>query len=403
MTVPAAAVATSDSSSATPLENDVGAMFGDFGSFVGEESPESGTTSAAGTTPAEPVTETVTEPSAATEPAGATATPPPSDGSTPAAAEPLPVEDDPFKDTTPATYVVDGKSIPVEDIRVFKEGGAVIRPEALPNILSKLASRDTLEAKERWTSQQYQTLEKVVEWTDPSNNKTFTGPEAAIEMRVGNASLYAENKLLVDTLLDPDKLFQILTTEQVADGKGGLVERVIINPSALAQLQRENLLQQRELSSTIRDHYKGVLSAKPAEAPIDYAAEAPKLVALFAQAQNLDASVLTQADRTLLAKQLPFHVRDGKASVEWQELVKDRITDRQAQKEQNKGLVTATEKATKEGQARMLQAARGVKSTKAPVSTPPVKPTQPEDNRAASEGELFDAVLRSGSRALRSR
>jgi hypothetical protein len=377
-------------------------MFGDYSSSD-VETPESESTSAAGTTPAEPATETETEPSASTEPAGTTTTPSPSDGTTPDAAPAVVAEDDPFKDTTPATYVVDGKSIPVEDIRVFKEGGAVIRPEALPNILSKLASRDTLEAKERQTSQQYQTLEKVVEWTDPSNNKTFTGPEAAIEMRVGNASLYAENKLLVDTLLDPDRLFQILTTEQVADGKGGVVERVIINPQALAQLQRENSLQQRELSATIRDHYKGVLSAKPADQPIDYQAEGPKLVALFAQANSLDASVLTQNDKTLLSKQLPFHVKDGKASVEWQELVRDRIQDRLAQKAQTQSVVASTTTAVKEGQARMLQAARGVKPTRAPVTTPPAKTTEPTEERAASEGELFDAITRAGSRALRQR
>lgn len=387
--------------SATPLESDLGEMFGDFSG--GGESPEPDA-SAAGTTPAEPAEGTESESVDGTDKT-------PSDGPTPGAAT-ADAEGDPFKDTTPATYVVNGQSIPVEDIRVFPQGGAVIRPEALPNVLSKLAERETLSERVRTRDAEYNTLAKVSEWTDQSSGKTYTGPEAAIEMRIGNASLYAENQLLVETLTNPEKLFAILATEQVPDGKGGLMERIVVNPTALANMQREIALTSRELTATLRDHYKGVIAAtsKPAASPINYETAAPELIGLIAQGEKLDASVLTSADRAMLAKQLPYHTKDGKASLEWQELVKERIQLRTEQKASSRTLVDSTAKATKEGLANMAAAARGVKP--AAKAATPAKPKAPapapeaeaeaEAERMADEGALFNAMIRSGSNAMRS-
>lgn len=391
----AAPVAPAAESSATPLEADLGEMFGDFSG--GGEPPEP-VASAAGSTPAEPAKGTEPESADGTDKT-------PSDGPTPDAAT-ADAEGDPFKDTTPATFVVNGQSIPVEDIRVFPQGGAVIRPEALPNVLSKLAERETLSERVRTRDAEYNTLAKVSEWTDQSSGKTYTGPEAAIEMRVGNAALYAENQLLVETLTDPVKLFAILATEQVPDGKGGLTERIVVNPTALANMQREMALTSRELSASIRDHYKGVMaeSSKAQPAPVNFEQAAPELIKLVAQGEKLDASVLTPADRTMLAKQLPYHTKDGKASIEWQELVKERIQLRTEQKASSRTLVDSTAKATKEGLANMAAAARGVKQ--APKAATPVKQKAPapqvqQAERMADEGELFDMMVRSGSSAMR--
>ena len=377
------------------LSSEVGQMLGEYGPS-GASEPEPSTPSD-GPTPdaAEPDSETAPELDGET--AGAELA---SEGTPPDAQAAL-VEDDPFKDTTPATYMVNGKAVPVEDIRVFKEGGAVIRPESLPNILSKLAERDTLSEKYRASDANYQTLAKVSEWTDP-DGKQYSGPEAAIEMRIGNAGLFAENKLLVEHLTDPDKLFALLATEQVPDGKGGLRERVVVNPDALRNLQRENALQQRELSATIRDHYKSVMAQAVSAPPIDFAQAAPGLIAQVAAGSNLDASVLTAQDTSILAKHLPFHTRNGQASVEWQELVKDRIQDRLAQRTSTTKVVDATTKAVKEGQARMLAAARGVKPAQArPAPTRPAAAPSPQVERSANEGDLFDAMLRSSASAMR--
>lgn len=350
-----------------------------------------------GTTPdaAEPTAEPAAEPDGEAD-----AAPGPSDGSTPVAAETA-VEEDPFSDTTAASYMLNGKPVAVEDIRVFKEGGAVIRPESLPNILSKLAERDTLQSKFQTRDTEYQTLSKVTEWHDEQNDKTFTGPEAAIELRIRATELLAENQLLVDHLTDPDKLFSILATEQVPDGKGGMRERVILNPAALASLQTQNELRNLKASQAVRAHYKGILdTASKAETPVDYATAAPALITQVAQASNLDASVLTPADRSILAKHLPFHARNGLASLEWQELVKERIQERLAAKTSGRTIVDTTTKAVKDGQARMLAAARGVKPSVARATPKPVVPT-PAQVRADNEGDMFDAMLSSSASAMR--
>jgi hypothetical protein len=384
-------------SSATPFESDIGEMFGDFTDSGGAPDPEAEadeTTSSEPADGAEPGAEREPAPTTGDESAAAR------DGTTPAA-QTEPPDDDPFKDTTPASYVVDGKTIPVEDIRVFKEGGAVIRPESLPNILSKLAERDTLSTEARTVKQQYDTLAKVSEWTG-ADNQTVTGPQAAIERIVAHAAVLSENQLLIEHLTDPDKLYALLTTEQVPDGNGGMRERVIISPSAIKYLQTENENRQWKATQAIRDHFGKVVSesSKPVAAPIDYAAQAPQLVAQLATQSQLDASVLTPADQAMLARQLPAHVRDGLVSVEWQDLVKERIQERTTQKASTQRLVTTTQDATKKGLANMAAAARGVKP--ATTKAPPVKPVTPQSERLQNEGDLYDQMERSAAIALRS-
>jgi hypothetical protein len=380
------------------LGDDIGRMLGDY---VPDdvESPEPDTTSAAGTTPAEPATGTETETPAADGAAGDAAAPDASDGTTPdtptaSAAD----ETDPFADTTPATFTVNGQSVTNEGIRVFKEGGAVIRPDALPDVLQKLSERESLQARNHSQSLEYQTLAKATEWVDQSSGKTYTGPEAAIEMRIGNASLFAENQLLVQAITDPEILARCLTTAKGADG----VERVVFSPDAIEDLKREVSLQQRELASKLREYYKGVMAeaAKPAPAPIDYPKATDSLITALAADAKLDASVLTPGDRTLLAKQLPFHIKDGLASVEWQELVKDRIQERVAHKTNAAQIASTTADATKKGLANMAAAARGVKPNQRPVA--PVAPPKPVDDRAKNESDIFDSMLFSSAAALRS-
>lgn len=399
MTTPAVATSSAAESSAPSLAESVGELFGDF--TGGGETPDP-TESAAGTTPAEPAAEageTASEPVASGDGTDASA----SEGTTPDAQAPV-VEDDPFKDTQPASYMLNGTPVPVEDIRVFKEGGAVIRPESLPNVLSKLAERDTLSERVRTRDAEYNALAKATEWTG-SDNQTITGPQAAVERIVAHAAAVSENDLIVSEVLKCPDLHAagFLTTELRPDGKGGQYEAVIFRPDALARLQTQNELRQLKATQAIRDHYGKLIAsaAQPSAPPVDYAAAAPGLIADLAKASNLDASVLTAGDRSILAKQLPFHTRDGKVSLEWQELVKDRIADRAASKASSQKLVTTTTDAVKKGQAAMAAAARGVKQTPAKTPAAPLRQPSPQAERSQNEGEAFDALLSSGAAAMR--
>lgn len=383
---------------AETFTNEVNEFFGDVAP-AGE--PDEATPSDGSTPDAAPPTDAVDD---ATTVEGADGTKTPSEETTSAAA-PVAVEDDPFKDTEAASYVLNGKAIPVEDIRVFKEGGAVIRPESLPNILSKLAERDTLSEKLQTRDRDYQTLSKVSEWKDDASGKTYAGPEAVVELRVRATELFAENQLMVSEILQSEDLHAagFLTTKRIPDStvEGGFREAVVFRPDAIARLQEKNELRNLKASSAVRAHYTGILdSAAKVAPPVDFTAAAPDLIQKVATASSLDASVLTASDKSILAKHLPFHTRNGLASLEWQDLVKDRIQDRLSQKSSTAKVVDTTTKAVKEGQARMLAAARGVKPVVAkPV---PVKAPTQATERAQNQGDAWDALESASARALRS-
>lgn len=377
-------------------------MFGDA-PVAPEPAPAGGSPepepSAAGPTPAGPAPGTETDAADPAAPAGAASADAPSEGTPPDAAVPPVEADDPWKDSTAATYYVAGKPVTSEDIRVFGEGGAVIRPESLPNVLAKLAERDTLSERARTRDAEYQTLAKATEWTDQSSGKTFTGPDAAIELRIGNAALFAENQLLVEHLTDSDKLQSLLAIEQVPDGKGGLRDRVVLNPDALERLQLRAQVRSRELRDHIRSHFGSVLT-RAATPPPDTAVEAPRLVQAVAVDAKLDAAVLTPNDRALLAEQLPYHITNGRVSVAWQKLATHLMQDRAQAKTAMQSVSSVATKAAKDGQARMLQAARGVR----PVAQPPKQVTRaptPQQEREATDGALFDMMESAQARALR--
>lgn len=384
-------------------------MFGDVAvSSGGDEAPDAETPSEETTSDAAPAEGDPGSETAAPD-ADAEGDAKPSEGTPPDAAtdasETGAGEDDPFKDTTAATYVVNGQSIPVEDIRVFKEGGAVIRPEALPNVLSKLAQRDTLERKEREASQQLTTLAEATKWTD-AEGKEYTGPDAAIEMRIGNAALFAENALLLREVVGSEDLQPLLTTKQVMGEDGKPREVVVFRPEAIDRLRRESSLQHREIAAKTREHYRKLLEGTATAAAIDFAVEAPKLIQAVATAAKLDASVLTPEDKALLAEHLPEHITDGLASVKWQKLATRMMQDRAAQKASTTKLVTTTTKAAKDAAARMAAAARGVKpkpgvnrATSTTTASP--KPATPQQEREANDGALFDSILTAGADAMR--
>ena len=389
------AAGSSDSSSTTStFAEELGEFFGDY-STVGE-SPESDD-SAAGSTPAEHATDSATEPKT---PDAATAKTPESEGTTPDAPT-TPVEEDYLKDTTPATYVVNGQSRSIDDIRVFKEGGAVIPHENLPNVLAKLADRDQLESKYQARDRDYTTLAKVTEWTGP-DNQTITGPEAAIQNRIANASLFAENALMLPVFTSED-LQPFITVKVSYDAQGNKVEKVVFRPDFVQSLSEKAKFQRDQIEFETKRHYAGVMAeaSKPQAQPINFDTEAPRLITAIATDAKLDASVLTAADKALLAKQLPANIQNGLASIAWQELVKDRIQLRTEQKASTQKLVQTTTDATKTGLANMAAAARGVKQRPTTPSAP-AKPISPAVLRQQTQGDAYDQMERAAAKAVRS-
>lgn len=381
-------------SSAPSLSDYLAEQFGDMGPEPGE-SPEP-SSSAAGSTPAEP--ETGTAESGATETAEGAGEAEP--GSTPADAAATPDDTDPFADTAPATITVHGRPIPIEDIRVFKEGGAVIRPDRLDGILAKLAERETLSEKARATDAQLAAFTKASEWTD--GDKTYTGPDAIAESRIANATLATELQAWEGLMLNPNGIdIAQLETRMVSDGKGGQVERLFLSDAALKGMSREVQLTRREMAGAIREHFKTLVaeSSKPAPAPVDFASEVTPLVGQLATQHGLDAKTLTALDREILADLLPGATKDGKVSAAWQNRAVALMKERAASRQTTTQIASSAQTAAQKNAARLAAAARGGK----PAKSAPVRPAKVVDERQDEQANAFMTSLNAGASALRSR
>jgi hypothetical protein len=183
-------------------------------------------------------------------------------------------------------------------------------------------------------------------------------------------------------------------------------EVVIFRPEAVEDMRREAALQRREITAQIKDHYKTALQSAVTAPPVDFNSAAPTLISMIASEQSLDASALKPIDRELLAELLQTQLQrspDGRqlASVAWQKRASAMIRARMEEKSSQAKVVDTTTKAVKEGQARMLAAARGVKP--AQVARPTSKPVvpSPQAARIEAEGDAFDALLSSGASAMR--
>lgn len=389
---------TAGSASAPSLEQFAADMFGDLPEPG--ETPEPESTSAAGEPPAEPAIGTEDD---ATAPEGQEGTDAAErEGDAPSdAAEPAPdaaaPEVDPFADTAPLTYVVDGQTRTSDDIRVFKEGGAVIRPEALPNIQKRLSERDHLFEQNREHYKTQQSFEAVTRWvtTDAEGKEQIvTGPQAAVEMRVANASLLAENTAIVKAITDP----AWLKANLVLDG-----DTLRINPASLEHLVTQIELQEMKAGQAIRDHFAKQLTdlSKPAPEPTDYTAAAPQLIADVAKARNLDASVLSPESKQFLAEQLADFTKDGKVGIGWQKLVAREIAQATSQKQALASTAKSTKTAKQINDARLAAAGRGVKPT--PKAVTPMKRQPVQDERAKNEADAFELMERSQAAAMRRR
>lgn len=379
---PVGTAAPAESGSGSTLDAEVGALFGDY-----VETPASPESSDTGTTPATPPADAA--PSGETAPALDSDTAAASDGTTPDAPTDA---DDPWKDTTPAQYFVGGQPVLSEDIRVFKEGGAAIRPEALPNILSQLAERATLSTRVKQQEQDSKSLAPLTEWTplDAEGKPTgepLTGLKGLEAFHVDHAVAQAELSVFRDLLSDPAKLVGLL----IKDG-----DQVVFDPSAVRQWNAELKAATTEARYATRDKIGARISeaSRPEAQPVDYAAEAPNIIRAAAGA---DLDKLTPDDVKLLSGQLRFYHRQGTSKIDgaFGELVQDRI----AQRKQLATVTQTVSDATRDGQARMLAAARGVKPATKPATTTP-RPN-PVAERVENESNLYEQMERAGAAAMR--
>lgn len=226
-------------------------------------------------------------------------------------------------------------------------------PEDKVSVIEQLAVRADLVERELLNLKAFQSsFERQASWTvtgADGTEQTVTGPQGLEAMRVA----YGQQGAALSTLssvFKPDangnypRLSALLTVETVPDGRGGQIERIVPSPTALNQLLTESELAEIRAEQQARQQMGTLSKPEPAAPqPVNYAAEAPKLIDAVAKAAKLDASVLSPKQRELLTRTLQAHVQGSQVSMDWQESVRDMIEQRM----ESKKAAEAAEKAGK--------------------------------------------------------
>lgn len=369
--------------SSVSLEDFAGEQFGDFN---GSETPEASDTSSAAAPPAEHAPDGS---ESTTGPEGTAAAEHPSTPSADAApvapdAGAPPVADDPFKDAKPATYMVDGQERTYDGIKVLGEDGAVIEAANLPDVLRRLGERDHLVDVNQRQYAEAKALEPLTSWKttgDDGKEVTLTGQQGLMAMHVEYARM-SQAVAIADALLsDPTKILGLLAQDK--DGK------VVVDPSAVETLQMRIALAANGAETQTRSRLSGLITeaSKPAPVPINFEAEAPRLIRSIA---GQDFAKLTPADQKFLADQLPIYTNGKTVNLAYEALVKDRIALR-AEAVKTGAVVTD---AAKQNAANLAAAARGLKpvaAAKVPVRKPSAQ--QEHDTSRVSDADAGFELL----------
>jgi hypothetical protein len=141
-------------------------------------------------------------PDASTEPAPDTESQPTTDA-------------DPLEGASPLTYTVAGEQRTYDGITVLKDnGGAIIDPERLPDVIRKLSERDHLFEKDQQRHREAQDLDQRLAWTPPGADKPVSGVQAAEALHHDRASLLATVKAYETLLSNPENIRQILSVDE---------------------------------------------------------------------------------------------------------------------------------------------------------------------------------------------
>lgn len=232
------------------------------------------------------------------------------------AAAGTPPADDPLAGAVPFTYGADGRTL--EGVHRFPGEGVMI-PEANVHVLETLLTeRDALDQASQEYAQRIEDYERATSYaiTDANGREqTVRGAEGVAEMRVKIGHLFAEVEGLRAVLEDPAKILKLLAR----DGN----DKLVLDPDAMDALNLRISTAARTAEDAIRAQLATLTPRREAPAPRasssgqptgDLSAHAPRLIDGAAQQARVDATLLTEQDRTFLASQLPRYVRQVKES-----------------------------------------------------------------------------------------
>lgn len=364
---------------AAPVDNSpslvsaIGEMFGDYR----DAEPESD----AGAPPVE-----TPEPAASSE---GDAAPPEADGQSVPDASP-PIDSDPLEGAAPLDYVVDGQPRNYEGITVLKDGGAIIDPDALADVRTRLSERDHLYEQSQVQRKELAAIHQATEWKQ--GDTVLRGVEALEAQRVYTAQASVALGMVLD-VLKPENFAKYATIAQTGrvyeDGSPELA--IVPNEQAMAMLKEQLAFKTDRAAFTAQRNFAPIRSQIPqAPKPVpDAPIESMDLVpTVNAFAKSLGVTV-TPDSAAFLAKAMPRYVRattaeerpvHGPRIVDWSfnELVKREAT----QASTTAKIADTATAAAKANQAKLAAASVGTKGQKnAPriAAKPDAEPTRADD------------------------
>lgn len=307
-------------------------------------------------------------------------------------------DDDPLKDATPFTYIVNGQERTAEGIKRLGAHGAIVEPDYLDKLASRFSERDQLYEADRVNRQKLQEFERLTEWRTKDEK---TGAETVLNGARGIEAQRVQAGRALAALSTITAAFQQSPMALIAQDAEG---NVVWDQVALQHLITRSELGEMRAEQAVK-HHLSTLAQSVQETATRQATDAELPGKLWAAAETQWAAQhpeLTPEDKNFLASQVPRYMRQatpeehraGLGTVvldpSFYAVIKDRAELRASAATSAKTAADAATKATRENAARLAAAAQGAKRTTQPLRpSAPVKQPTPAQQRASDSEQAW--------------
>lgn len=303
----------------------------------------------------------------------------------------VPVDDDPLKDATDATYRVNGEARTFDGIRVLSDKSGFIEPDKMDLVLHRLSERDhlfeTAQSRQQELSDLQAAHQAATRWT-LADGKVVTGSEGARARDLDYAVTRAERDTWNALLSDPATVFGLLAQ----DANGNVTWNTPAVELVMAQLENKKL----QLTHAVKEFHgqrpstsaptSGAPSAPPAAAVADHLVQSLGVKGFGDTDKQWVASLaedmIRPATATDVAKNPALKVGEFFAPPK----LIDLIRDREALLARSAKQVASASTIDKENQAKLAAANRGKK----PVAPVKAAPKQAADDEPTAFDSWYD-------------
>lgn len=216
---------------------------------------------------------------------------------------------DPLEGTEPFKYSVGNESKVLDGFYRVPGEGVMVPEDKVPQLEQLAVRAEMLDRASRESEQQNALYERLSEWTTTGpdgKEQTLKGVEAMVAHRVEHERQLAYRRVLDSYIENPNKLATLL----VFNPETGNYEH---NPDAWEHAKTLVDLERQRAEISVRGQLAQRYQEPPKPQEPDYKAAAPSVIQQMAQSANVDATVLTEQDRSFLSNQLARYIRPATA------------------------------------------------------------------------------------------